>query len=163
MTYITDTLRYKSSNTSVFKVDAKSGKITAVGEGDAALIIYAVDYSGKKKVTKLGEKKYPVKVVSKQEPKATATPAPKATSTPTPLPTATPEPTATSTPTPTPTPEWGKIVLADQTGISDFSLIRPKYPIYSFSKSKRFDLTMNNFDNNKNKLKYSNQTVKMQE
>ena len=38
----------------------------------------------------------------------------------------------------------------------DFSLIRPKYPIYSFSKSKRFDLTMNNFDNNKNKLKYSN-------
>lgn len=37
----------------------------------------------------------------------------------------------------------------------DFSLIRPKYPVYSFSKSKRFDLTMNNFDN-KNKLKYSN-------
>ena len=125
-TYITDTLRYKSSNTSVFKVDAKSGKITAVGEGDATLTIYAVDYSGKKKVTKLGEKKYPVKVVSKQEPKATATPAPKATSTPTPTPlqAATPEPTATSTPTPTPTPEWGKIVLADQTGISDFSLIR---------------------------------------
>ena len=38
----------------------------------------------------------------------------------------------------------------------DFSIIRPKYPIYSFSRSKRFDLTMNNFDNNKNKLKYSN-------
>ena len=38
----------------------------------------------------------------------------------------------------------------------DFSLIRPKYPVQSFSKSKRFDLTMNNFDNNKNKLKYSN-------
>ena len=38
----------------------------------------------------------------------------------------------------------------------DFSVIRPKYPVYSFSKSKRFDLTMNNFNNNKNKLKYSN-------
>ena len=28
----------------------------------------------------------------------------------------------------------------------DFSLIRPKYPVYSFSKSKRFSFTMNNFD-----------------
>jgi len=36
----------------------------------------------------------------------------------------------------------------------DFSLIRPKYPVYSFSKSKRFDLTIDN--NDKNKLKYSN-------
>ena len=35
----------------------------------------------------------------------------------------------------------------------DFSLIRPKYPVYSFSKSKRFSFTMNNFD--KNKSKYS--------
>ena len=38
----------------------------------------------------------------------------------------------------------------------DFSLIRPKYPGYSFSKSKRFSFTMNNFDKNKNQLKYSN-------
>ena len=39
----------------------------------------------------------------------------------------------------------------------DFSLIRPKYPVYSFSRSKRFSFTMNNFDKNKkqNQLKYS--------
>ena len=35
----------------------------------------------------------------------------------------------------------------------DFSLIRPKYPVYSFSKSKRFSFTSTNFD--KDKSKYS--------
>jgi hypothetical protein len=37
----------------------------------------------------------------------------------------------------------------------DFSLIRPKYPAYSFSRTKRFSFTMNNFDKSKNQLKYS--------
>ena len=41
----------------------------------------------------------------------------------------------------------------------DFSVIRPKYPVYSFSKSKRFSFTMSNFDKNKNQLKYSNTEV----
>ena len=35
----------------------------------------------------------------------------------------------------------------------NFELIRPKYPKYSFGKSKRFNLTTDNFD--KNKTKYS--------
>ena len=35
----------------------------------------------------------------------------------------------------------------------NFALIRPKYPVYSFSRSKRFNLTTDNFD--KNKTKYS--------
>ena len=37
----------------------------------------------------------------------------------------------------------------------DFAVIRPKYPVYSFSKSKRFSFTTSNFDKNKNKSKYS--------
>ena len=33
----------------------------------------------------------------------------------------------------------------------DFSYIRPKYPVYSFTKSKRFNFTTDNFDRNKSK------------
>ena len=33
----------------------------------------------------------------------------------------------------------------------DFSYIRPKYPVYSFSKSKRFNFTTDNFDRKKSK------------
>ena len=39
----------------------------------------------------------------------------------------------------------------------DFSVIRPKYPVYSFSKSKRFNFTTDNFD--KNKSKYINTDI----
>ena len=42
----------------------------------------------------------------------------------------------------------------------DISIIRPKYPVYSFSKSKRFNFTMDNFD--KNKSKYSNTEANFQ-
>ena len=38
----------------------------------------------------------------------------------------------------------------------DFALIRPKYPVYSFSRSKRFSFTMNTFDKNKEKNKDKN-------
>ena len=36
----------------------------------------------------------------------------------------------------------------------DISIVRPKYPVYSFTRSKRFNFTTDNFD--KNKSKYSN-------
>ena len=42
----------------------------------------------------------------------------------------------------------------------DISLVRPKYPAYSFNKSKRFNFTMDNFD--KNKTKYSNTEANLQ-
>ena len=41
----------------------------------------------------------------------------------------------------------------------DFSYIRPKYPIYSFTKSKRFSFTTDNFD--RNKSKYTNTEVNL--
>ena len=41
----------------------------------------------------------------------------------------------------------------------DFSYIRPKYPVYSFTKSKRFSFTTDNFD--RNKSKYTNTEVNL--
>ena len=43
---ITDTLRFTSSDKNVFTVDAKSGKVKAVGEGTATLTVWAVQTEG---------------------------------------------------------------------------------------------------------------------
>ncbi len=105
-TKVTDKLRFKSSDTSVFTVGSTTGKITAKGEGTAVLTVYAVDYTGKNKVQSLSEKVYPVVVVAKK----TAT--------------ATPTPTPVATATPTPTAAAGKIVSATQEGLSDLSVVK---------------------------------------
>ncbi len=105
-TKVTDKLRFKSSDTSVFTVTSTTGKITAKGEGTAVLTVYAVDYTGKNKVQSLSEKVYPVVVVAKK----TAT--------------ATPTPTPVATATPTPTAAAGKIVSATQEGLSDLSVVK---------------------------------------
>lgn len=43
---ITDTLRFTSSDKNIFTVDAKSGKVKAVGEGTATLTVWAVQTEG---------------------------------------------------------------------------------------------------------------------
>ncbi len=64
--YTTDSIRFSSSNEEVFKVTKTTGMLTAVGEGEATLKIWAVQSEGKDAVT--GEypagvsKEYTVKV-----------------------------------------------------------------------------------------------------